>query len=108
MAGTRQTNTFGEALQRLLGDLAQMKVLPDADLAWIVDVETKVIGKLREGIDGVAASGASQVPGDPMLGQAIGMQGQMPGGPPQQPQGIPGLRPNPMINADELRRVMGQ
>lgn len=107
MAGTRQTNTFGEALQRLLGDLAQMKVLPDADLPWIVDVETKVIGKLREGIDGVAASGASQVPGDPMLGQAIGAQGQMPGGPAPQ-SGIPGLRSNPTMNPDDLARIMGQ
>lgn len=106
MAGTRQTNTFGEALQRMLGDLAQMKVMPDADLPFIVDLETQVVGKLRQGIDGAQQQGLTSVPGDPMLGQAIGMQGQAPM-PPGPPPGVPGLRGNPMpSNPDEIRRML--
>jgi hypothetical protein len=105
MAGSRQTNTFGEMLQKLLRDLADMKVAPDADLPFIVDLETQVIAKLREPIDGAP----SQVQGDPMLGQAIGMQGQMPSPMDAMPpaEGVAGVRSMPtMPNPDELRRML--
>lgn len=108
MAGSRQTNTFGEMLQKILRDLADMKVAPDADLPFIVDLETQVIAKLREPIDGAP----SQVQGDPMLGQQIGMQGQMPqdmGAAMPPAPGVPGVRSMPsMPNPDELRRILTQ
>lgn len=120
MAGSRQTNTFGEALQKLLRDLADMKVMPDADLPFIVDIETKVIGKLRSGIDQSVQSGNSSVPvgigGGPEMamppmpgGTPGGMPGgggmPMPGGPP----GVPGVSTSPqMPSTDELRRLLTQ
>jgi hypothetical protein len=108
MAGTRQTNTFGEALHKALRTFADMKVMPDADIPFIIDVETQIIAKLREPIDGAAGGGMSAVPGDPMLGQQIGMQGQMPQMP--APSGVPNLRSTPQMPgaADELRRVLTQ
>lgn len=110
MAGTRQTNTFGEALQKMLRGLADMKTMPDADLPFIIDLETQVVGKLRSPID--QQQGLSQVPGDPSMGLAMGMQGQMPpqmGLPPGPPPGggVPGLRSMPtMPPPDELRRML--
>lgn len=109
MAGSRQTNTFGEQLQKMLRDLADMKVSPDADLPFIVDLETQVIAKLRQGIDGAESQGLTQVPGDPGLGMAIGGGGGMPMGVPTPGPGIPGLRSAPQIPApamDELRRMI--
>jgi len=113
MAGSRQTNTFGEALQKLLRDLADMKVMPDADLPFIVDIETKVIGKLRSGIDQSVQSGNSSVPvgigGGPEMAMPPmpmdPMAGPMPGGPP----GVPGVSTSPqMPSTDELRRLLTQ
>lgn len=106
MAGTRQTNTFGEQLQKLLRDFADMKVTPDADLPFIIDLETRVIGKLREPID--QAQPMSQVPGNPGLGMSIGMQGQAPSPMGKPAPGVPrGMTPSaPMPSPDELRRVL--
>ena len=111
MAGTRQTNTFGEMLQKMLVDLAEMKLAPDADMQFIIDLETQVLGKLRNPIEQATQGGLSQVPGDPMLGMAIGAQGQAPpmGMPPmpQSPEGVNGVRSMPqMPPVDELRRML--
>lgn len=114
MAGSRQTNTFGEALQKLLRDLADMKVMPDADMAFIVDLETQVISKIRSPQDQASMGGQSALPMDPMGG---GMGGPPPG-PPMgpgampppgpMPPGVPGLRSNPpMPSGDELARILG-
>lgn len=111
----------------MLGDIASMKVLPDADLEWLVGLETNIVGKIREPIDRMQAMGATNVPGMPPGGQppmpgAIppgmgggmppGMPGGMPGGPPPGipgggTPGVPGMRQEPQINPDELRRLMG-
>lgn len=112
MAGARQTNTFGEALQQMLGDLAKMKTMPDTDMAFVVDVETQIVSKIREPIDGMAASGASQVPGDPSMAgpmAAMGGVGPMAPMPPAMPSGggATGTRTMPtMPNPDELRRLL--
>lgn len=102
MAGSRQTNTFGEMLQKMLRDLADMKTAPDADLPFIIDLETQVVGKLRQPIDNVAAQGLTQVPPDPAMGMAMGMGPAMPPA-----EGVPGVRSMPtMPSPDELRRIL--
>jgi hypothetical protein len=121
MAGTRQNNTFEEALHRMLGDLTQMKVLPDADLPWIIDLETQIVGKIREPIDRMQAATQAPPPGSPGMPP---MAGGMPPGPggglppdlaamlPPPPPGGPGnantqsLPPMPS-NPDEFRRIVG-
>jgi hypothetical protein len=132
MTGSRQTNTFGESLQKVNREFADMLLTPDADIEWINAMQSEIVSKIRSGIDGQQAAG-SAVPGDPMLGQAIGMQGAVPqmGGAPGAPGmgvgmaggGPGGLPPGPApgvggVNAipgagmpsspDELRRILGQ
>jgi len=81
MPGTRQSNTFGEMLQKLIKDIAIMQTAPDADVPWCMAIQEECVNKMRSGVEGLEASGASAVPGDPGLGAAIGMQGAMGGGP---------------------------
>lgn len=105
MAGSRQTNTFGEMLQKMLRDLADMKTAPDVDLPFVIDLETQIVGKLRQGIDNVAQQGLTQVPPDPAMGMAMGMGMQAP--PPPVAPGVPGVRSMPtMPSPDELRRIL--
>lgn len=106
MAATRGTNTQAEALQRLLADISQIKTMPDADLEWLIQLETFILAKLREPIEqmsgqmqGMAAGPPSPQPGmSPMGGGVPG--GGMAGGPPGVMPG--GQAPNP----DELRRML--
>lgn len=97
----RSTNTMSEMLQRWLGDLAQAKVLADADLPFIMELETMVIGKLRD-------------PMTKMQEQGLLPQGQPQGGPPPgfvgagQPVGGGVMQGNGSPNPDELRRLMTQ
>lgn len=116
MVGTRQTNTFGEALQKELRNFADMKVLPDADLGFIIEIETKIIQKLRAPEDQASASGQSNLPmGPPPDSMGGGMGGMGPGGPPPMgpppgsPMGPPaGMAQRPGIPGDELRRMLNQ
>lgn len=109
--GSRGTNTMSEALQRLLADISQIKAMPDADLEFLVNLETVILKKLREPVDNMA--GQMQGPGGgPSMGGAPPPPGAGPGGPMPVSMGPPGggvagLRsgvgpPNP----DELRRVI--
>jgi len=117
MVGTRQTNTFGEALQKELRNFADMKVMPDADLPFIIDIETKIIQKLRAPDDQASASGQSNLPmGGPPPGMGGGMGGPgmggppgPPGPPPGSPMGPPaGMAQRPGIPGDEVRRMLQQ
>lgn len=113
---SRSTNTMAEFLQRMLGDLAEAKTLPDADLQFLIQMETTILQKLRAPID--ALMGQTGGGGNPMSqGQGGGqpdMQG-MQGGldPTMLPQPAPAGRVTgtrmeaPMPNVDELRRMMG-
>lgn len=97
MAGTRLTNTQQEQLTKLLGQLSQLKLAEDADFDFIGDIETRIIGKLREPIDRAnALSEAAQQPApgpDPMAAMAMDpaamdpMAGAMAGGMPPGPAG---------------------
>jgi hypothetical protein len=126
---TRTDNTFQEELTKLLTTIAGMKVLPDADLAWLANLETMVLSKLRAPIDSIQQQGltSAPAPGGGAPGSSLGFNGApSPGGmdggtnmppqamPPQQPagtgQGVNGV-PSMVggnINPDELRRLIGQ
>lgn len=124
MQGTRGTNTFVEGLQKLLGDLADLKVAPDADLDFIYQMETTVLQKIRAPQDQLAAVQAQQagqggMPSAPMPTPGAGLDPSMAGaGPPPDMAmmgaggsggGAPGQRMNPqMPSGDELRRLLGQ
>jgi hypothetical protein len=130
-SGTRQTNTMEEKLRKLLPQIADMKLAEDADQEFIGGLETRLIGKLREPIDRMAAM--QQTAADPMAAmqpspEMAGVQGDTGAGgiPPQilaammqaqqQQQGPPtgmqqrGLSPSPNMapGVDELRRVLQQ
>lgn len=124
---SRSTNTMSEFLQRMLGDLAEAKTLPDADLQFLIQLETTILQKLRAPIDALMGQmnngqGGQQIPQTPGGG---GMPGGTPGGaaglagmqggldPQMLPQPAPAGRVTgtrmeaPMPNVDELRRMMG-
>jgi hypothetical protein len=134
---TRSTNTQTEALQRMLGDISQVKTMPDADLQFLVGLETNILGKLREpfeamqgqigpttgppGAPGGAPVGPSLAgppPGPAAGGMPPGLMG--PGGPgggaPPMPVsmappggGVPGVMSRPPLpNPDELARMLGK
>lgn len=117
----RSTNTFAEALERMLTDLAQMKLLPDADMELISAMEEAIIGWYREPIDNAQQQGLTSVmssPADipPEMMAAMGgggMPGGMPGGVGASQiagagaRGMPGGGGAGAPNPDELRRVLG-
>lgn len=127
MPSSRSTNTMAEFLQRMLGDIAEAKTLPDADLGFLIQIETTILQKLRAPIDalmgqmqaqggegqmggemaGVGAEGGQAgLPQMPMIPPGVAMGG---GGPiPGSGGRVPGLRMEPnMPNPDELRRMLG-
>lgn len=73
MAGTKTRNTMGEVLQGILQDISQAKTLPDADLEFLLNMETAILSKLRQ-------------PMEQMMGQLEGA-GSPPGAPPLAPGG---------------------
>lgn len=108
--GTRGTNTQTEVLQGILGEIAQAKLAPDADIEWLLGIETQILQKLREpidqamqnsGLNGMPPPGQSAAPADPMAGMIPGA------GPSQPAPGVPGIRTSPSApNPDELRRLL--
>lgn len=112
MAGSRSTNTMAEFLQRMVGDIADAKVLPDADLEFLIQLETTILQKLRAPIDALMGQmQTNPMAQNPMSGSPAGMaQGAMSGGQPPTPpaqQRVAGIRMDPnMPNPDELRRMI--
>lgn len=74
--GSRTTNTFVEELAKFMGTIANMKLLADADLPFLIDMETKVIEKVRGGEAAMQQQG--QIPSPQMNPQGMGAMG-MPG-----------------------------
>lgn len=120
MASTRSTNTQSEALKGMLSQIAEVKTYPDADIEWLLGLETQILTKLRQPVqEALQSAGAmSDVAGqmapsmDPSMGGApspppmpmAGTPGPTASGP-----GVPGLRQGPgMPNPDELRRLLTQ
>lgn len=57
---TRSQNTMAEGLQSIMQDLTALKATPDADVAFLIGLETTILQKLREPFD--AASGQMPAP----------------------------------------------
>lgn len=91
-------NTFNEAMQKILQQLAVAGTLPDADLEFLATVQAAITQKLRDG----ATAGQPQVPqgGAPMQGPPMGPPPMGAGGPMQ------GVSPS-APNMDEIRRMVG-
>lgn len=106
---------MSEVLQNILREVSIAKTLPDADLQFLVELETKILTKLRAPLEAAAGQmGAGPSPSggsgmDPAMagGMAPGM-GAPPMGPPPGPMdGPPGLRAQPpMPSPDEMQRLM--
>ena len=101
-----QHQSMIDGLQKMLGELAQMQALPDADVDFLSQLQQVIVGRVRAGLQG--SQGAGGQPGQP---------GQPPGPPggPQQPSPSPMGGPAMGLsqtgagapNMDELSRVLG-
>jgi len=99
----RSQNTMAESLQKMLGDVADMKVLPDADLQFLIELETVILQKLRAPIDDIMGQASGQGGGQQ---QNPSMQQSPVAGPGA--ERVAGLRMEaPMPNMDEFMRSMG-
>lgn len=87
---SRSTNTMVEALQKLNRDIADMKTLPDADRAWLVQLENMILERMTRPVQELQAQG--QLPQSPQ-----------PAGTPMGGGNMAGVQPP---NADELSRLM--
>lgn len=123
--GGRTTNTMSEMLVNMLRDISVAKTLPDADLEFLVNVETSILAKLRAPLEAAAGqmppgsvspdtppqSPFAPPPGmGPMMPEAPVMGSPIPPpmGQPPVGAGVPGLRAQPPgPSPDELARIMG-
>lgn len=120
----KSTNTMAEALQSLVQDIATMKTMSDADLPFLLDLETTIIGYLRQGMDqsmgpnGGPVGQPGGMPGGPMPGSMPTMGGGPPMPPlPASPMGgrammagtaSPGGGGGPMTSPDEIQRMLSR
>lgn len=91
MPGGRTTNTMSEMLVNMLREISVAKTLPDADLEFLVGVETLLLSKLRQPLE--AAAGQMPMPVGGGMGAMGGAPGGTPGAPPAGPppgMGMPG------------------
>lgn len=111
MASSRSTNTMQEGLNGLLSQISEMKTMPDADLNFLIQLETTILQKIREPYDQMSGQMSAPTPGgQPMPPMPGGGGAPMPGGfTVGQGGGARGMRTEPNApNPDELRRMLGQ
>lgn len=99
MPSSRETNTMAEGCRGLLNQITKMKVEPDADMEFLVNLETTIIGYLKAPSPDEAV--AQQQP--PGMDAMNGAMSQVTGQPPMPMGGTPGPG---MPNPDELRRML--
>jgi hypothetical protein len=90
----RSTNTYAEALESIRAQVAQAKVVGDANLPFLVQLETMILAELRSPSQPAAPP---QAPSGPSFAGG-------PGGMPM--AGAGGAMPMAAPNADELRRLL--
>jgi len=114
-----RVDTMGDYLRKIMSLLSEAKVVADADLPFLLQMEQQVVEKLRDPVTRMQQAGI--MPSDPNQVPAGGAQ-MMPPGPPAGPGGAPdpsmlgsmpmqsgGLQAGPGApNPDELRRIIGQ
>lgn len=120
-----RVDTMSDFLRQIMGSLSEAKLVADADLPFLLDLEQRIVQKMRDPITrmqqaGIMPGSPGQVPAG---GADPGMMGDLPpgfgdqGAAPQQSMppsmaGMGGVRgvPTgpPQINPDELRRMLTQ
>ena len=75
---SRSTNTMQEALQSLMREIADMKLLSDADLPWLVQLESMVIERVKRPVEEMAQQGAFGSPPGSMQGGGLMASTQAP------------------------------
>lgn len=104
--GTRGTNTMMEGLREMMALISELKVTPDADLEFLINLETTILQKVRGQVDSASGQmdGISEQfqGGIPGAAPATTPAGAMPAG-----MGAPGSPGNfQMGNPDEMRRML--
>lgn len=86
------TNSYADALFKVLQELAAAEVAPDADLDFINTVRTMIIERLQNpqmGPEGVSVAGAQRGFSASQMAPQGGGAGAGPGGPPMQTAAAP-------------------
>lgn len=99
--GTRGTNTMQEGLAKMVSEISQLKITPDADLEFLITLETQILQYIKTKANGaLQPQGMGAMGGGGMMGAPLpSFAGQGAGGVMQSP-GMP--------NPDELRRMTTQ
>lgn len=87
---TRVDNTMVEWLQKMLKNIAEAKLLPDADMAFLVELENTILTKAKQPVEEMRQQGVlppAQGGGAPSYGGVMGSP--------------------PMPNSDEMMRMLG-
>ena len=106
---TRMDNTMVEALQRIYKTITEAKLVQDADMPFLVQMETMLLDRIKQPVDQMQQQG--MFGGAPSPGMPPGMP---PGGtpPPAAPSfggtggGMGGVAQGAAPNFDELRRML--
>ncbi len=113
---TRSTNTMQEGMAGLMQSIQEMKLMPDADLPWLINLETQIISKVQSQYGASnqvpppgAPGNAQPAPMDPAMMAGMGGGGMpMPGSNTGSGVGTRGMQVGPaMPNPDEIRRMVG-
>ena len=101
MAGKPSNATFSDGLKTILGQVAELSVLPDADLQFCLGLQAMITQHLRAGLSQAFGGNLSPDAGGP---GPIPTQGPPPGA--YTGGAMQGLAVDP-ANMDELRRTLG-
>lgn len=113
-------NTMSEGLAKIAQDITALKMAPDADVPFLIELETACLKKLREPFE--AAAGQMGPPPGNAVDMGAGMAGAAMGAPPMPggggvPMGVGGPggpmpggapRPTPDIMRQNIAGMMGR
>lgn len=80
---------MSEVLTSIIGLISEAKLMPDADIPWLLELETQVVQKARAPFESAMSGGGGGMdpnlggpgaPGGPMPGDPMAGAGPMPGG----------------------------